>query len=136
MYLAKFDENGNRKETYIAAEYTEEQKAEMYAAGFVDLSEEDWNYYVGNHGTGDNGTGYIRDNVTGKPVSAPPPAAPSKDQRIAKLDARYAADKTAIMEYYLEAIATGNNDLAAELTAELKTLNTNYDAEMEALINE
>ena len=76
MYLAKFDENGNRTATYISAEYTDEQKQEMYADGFVDLSEEDWNYYVGNMGAGDNGTGYIRDAVTGKPVSAPP--APGK----------------------------------------------------------
>lgn len=136
MYLAKFDENGNRITTLLACEYTEEQKSQMYADGFVDLSEEDWNYYVGNMGTGDNGTGYIRDKATGKPVSAPPPAAPSKEQRIGQLDAQYAADKAAIMEYFLEAIATGNTDLTAELTAELKTLNANYDAEVEAIINE
>ena len=41
-------------------------------AGCMEISDEDYQHYVGNRGTGDNGTGYIRDPKTGKPVSAPP----------------------------------------------------------------
>ena len=41
-------------------------------AGCMEISDEDHQHYVGNRGTGDNGTGYIRDPKTGKPVSAPP----------------------------------------------------------------
>ena len=41
-------------------------------AGCTEISDEDYQHYVGNRGTGDNGTGYIRDPKTGKPVSAPP----------------------------------------------------------------
>lgn len=44
----------------------------LRAAGFLDLDAVEAAYYMGNHGTGDNGTGYIRDTKTGKPVSAPP----------------------------------------------------------------
>ena len=44
----------------------------LRAAGFFDLDAMEAAYYMGNRGTGDNGTGYIRDAKTGKPVSAPP----------------------------------------------------------------
>lgn len=39
--------------------------------GYILISDEDYQHYIGNRGAGDNGTGYIRDPKTGKPVSAP-----------------------------------------------------------------
>ena len=136
MYLAKFDEKGNRTETYIAAEYTEEQKAEMYADGFVDLSEEDWNYYVGNMGAGDNGTGYIRDAVTGKPVSAPPAPKPSKAQRIAQLEKDFESARFTIGTYYMEAVLDGNVEVQNDLQVELTGLTEQYEADVAAIMSE
>ena len=130
MYLAKFNENGYRTETYIAAEYTEEQKSQMYADGFVDLSEEDWNYYVGNMGAGDNGTGYIRDAVTGKPVSAPPAPKPSKAQRIAQLEKDFESARFTIGTYYMEAVLDGNKEVQEELQHELVALKAQYDEDV------
>ena len=40
------------------------------AQGYVELTQEEWEYYTNNRGNGDNGTGYIRDPQTGKPVRA------------------------------------------------------------------
>ncbi len=37
----------------------------------IEITTDELNYYLGNKGQGDNGTGYIRDMETGKPVSAP-----------------------------------------------------------------
>lgn len=51
---------------------TESEYDALRAAGFLDLDAVEAAYYMGNRGTGDNGTGYIRDTKTGKPVSAPP----------------------------------------------------------------
>ena len=136
MYLAKFDENGNRTETYIAAEYTEEQKAEMYADGFVDLSEEDWNYYVGNRGTGNNGTGYIRDAVTGKPVSAPPAPKPSTAQRIAQLEKDFESARFTIGTYYMEAVLDGNVDVQKDLQTELSELKEQFESDVAAIMSE
>lgn len=136
MYLAKFDENGNRTETYIAAEYTEEQKAEMYADGFVELSEEDWNYYVGNHGAGDNGTGYIRDAETGKPVSAPPAPKPSKAQRIAQLEKDFESARFSIGTYYMEAVLDGNVEVQKDLQGELAELTEQYESDVAAIMSE
>lgn len=136
MYLAKFDENGNRKETYIAAEYTDEQKQEMYADGFVDLSEEDWNYYVGNHGAGDNGTGYVRDMTTGKPVSAPPAPKPSKAQRIAQLEKDFESARFTIGTYYMEAVLDGNVEVQKDLQVELSELKEQFESDVAAIMSE
>lgn len=133
MYLAKFDESGNRKETYIAAEYTDEQKNQMYADGFVDLSEEDWNYYIGNMGMGVNGTGYIRDSETGKPVDAPPPAPPTKEQRIAELDSDYKSNVSDLQNYMALAMLRNDTDLIAELQDEFLELQIAYNEAIEEL---
>ena len=66
-YLAKFDDSGACRAIYLAG-----TKSAGEAAGCVEISDEEWAYYIGNRGMGDNGTGYIRDLKTGKPVSAPP----------------------------------------------------------------
>ena len=66
-YLAKFDASGTCRAIYLAG-----TKSAGEAAGCVEISDEEWAYYIGNRGAGDNGTGYIRDPKTGKPVSAPP----------------------------------------------------------------
>lgn len=66
-YLAKFDDGGVCRAIYLAGTKNAED-----AVGCVEISDEEWAYYIGNHGMGDNGTGYIRDLKTGKPVSAPP----------------------------------------------------------------
>ena len=72
--LSKFDKNGNRMETAVLNIHynTEEERQAYIADGYIPISEEDYQHYIGNRGAGDNGTGYIRDQQTGKPVSAPP----------------------------------------------------------------
>jgi hypothetical protein len=73
-YLAKFDDAGRRKSTVIrGVHYTTDTERKKYIGdGYIPISDEDYQTYIGNRGTGDNGTGYIRDAKTGKPVSAPP----------------------------------------------------------------
>lgn len=71
--LSKFDKNGCRQATVLdGVHYRKETRQNYIAQGYVAISEEDFAYYAGWHGAGDNGTGYIRDTKTGKPVSAPP----------------------------------------------------------------
>ena len=66
-YIARFDDSGACKAIYLAGTKSAEEPV-----GCVEISDEEWAYYIGNRGAGDNGTGYIRDPKTGKPVSAPP----------------------------------------------------------------
>lgn len=72
MYITKFDEAGKpsgflRPGINISAD----DVAAKIAEGYVEISDDEWSYYVGNQGNGDNGTGYVRDSSTGKPISAP-----------------------------------------------------------------
>lgn len=73
-YLAKFDATGRRETTIVKGVHyaTDEERQKYIDDGYIPISDEDYQHYVGNRGMGDNGTGYIRDQKTGKPVSAPP----------------------------------------------------------------
>ncbi len=80
-YLAKFDTVGHRETTVVSGVHytTDEERQKYIDDDYIPISDEDYQYYIGNRGTGDNGTGYIRDPKTGKPVSAPP-APPVKSE--------------------------------------------------------
>lgn len=73
-YLAKFDATGRRETTIVKGVHyaTDEERQKYINDGYIPISDEDYQHYIGNRGAGDNGTGYIRDTKTGKPVSAPP----------------------------------------------------------------
>ena len=72
--LSKFDAHGVRVATVLpGVHYTSDDERQKYINdGYIPISDEDYQHYIGNRGVGDNGTGYIRDTKTGKPVSAPP----------------------------------------------------------------
>ena len=73
-YLAKFDAVGHRETTVVSGVHysTDDERQGYLDGGYILISDEDYQHYVGNRGAGDHGTGYIRDPQTGKPVSAPP----------------------------------------------------------------
>ena len=127
-YLCKFDSDGRRQETYLSCEYTEEARAQMIADGYIEITQEDWDYYVGNHGDGDNGTGYVRDPETGKPVSAPPHV-PTKAEKLATLEAQYEQDKAELTKYYAEAMISDDTEVLAELKEELAEIEADYEAQ-------
>ena len=125
-YLCKFDEKGYRRETLLSCEYTEEQKADIIAQGFVEIDEDEWSYYVGNHGEGDNGTGYIR--VDGKPVPAPP-YVPTKEEKLVILENEYQAEKAKLEGYFSTALLMDDTDTQTELKVEMAELETWYAEE-------
>nr|DAW41208.1 MAG TPA: hypothetical protein [Caudoviricetes sp.] len=93
-YLAKFDAVGHRETTVVSGVHyeTEGERQKYLDDGFIPITDEDYQYYIGNRGMGDNGTGYIRDPKTGKPVSAPPaPPVKSEPQEPYIDDVRLAA---------------------------------------------
>ena len=103
--------------------------ARMKAAGYIEISNEDWEYYIGAHGSGDNGTGYIRDLKTGKPVSAPA-YVPTVAEKVAALDNQYETDKKTLASYYLDAALAGDTDVQDALREEMSALNEQYDADV------
>ena len=73
-YLAKFDAAGRRESTVaFGIHYTNKEDRQTYINdGYIPISDEDYQHYIGNRGAGENGTGYIRDKKTGTPICAPP----------------------------------------------------------------
>lgn len=132
-YLCRFDENGKRGETRLSVEYTDEQKEEMLSNGYVEITQEEWNYYAGNKGTGDNGTGYVRDAKTGKPISAPAHI-PSTEEKLARLEDEYAAEKARLREYMSTADLMQDDETKAELQAEYAELEAWYTEEYDKII--
>ena len=124
-YLAKFDAVGHRETTVVSGvHYTTDEERQTYVDdGYIPISDEDYQHYIGNRGAGDNGTGYIRDPKTGKPVSAPPSPAvepkPSEpvidEERLAAFEAMAAqearldaqAERIAVVEAELSALKGG-----------------------------
>ena len=130
MYLCKFD-NGKRGETYIAAEYTDEQQKKMLADGYVSVSDEDYQYYIGNHGQGDNGTGYVR-GADGKPTSAPAYVATPSEQAN-NLATAYTATVKDINSNIVLAMADGDTDTVAELKEDKATALAEYTKKLGAI---
>ena len=73
-YWARFDNNGRVGAILLDGVHvkTDAQREKLSNDGYIPISDEDYQHYIGNRDAGDNGTGYIRDTKTGKPVSAPP----------------------------------------------------------------
>ena len=130
-YLCKFDANGHRVATYPTPGMTDEEKAAKIAEGYIEITQDDWDYYVGNKGQGANGTGYIR-GADGKPTDAPA-YVPTKTEKLAALDSQYDTDKALLSQYFVDAMLAGDTDLQAELRQELEEMNTDYIAARQAI---
>ena len=135
-YMSLFDTDGKRVTSVPCDDYlTDEKKAALEADGYVEIDEDEWNYYVGNKGQGKNGTGYIR-GKDGKPVDAPA-YVPTKEQilqdKINALDAQFNADKTELVNQYAEAVAVGDTDTAKDVQEQLSDLFAEYDKQYAAI---
>ena len=135
MYLIKFDEEGKKISAVpliLADDWggVEKLKNERY----IEVSDEDWNYYTVNCCDGDNDTGYIRDSITGKPISAPARVI-TLEERVNALKAEYENNIKAIDEAIQ--IAKNNNDTeyVAELQQERQNTLDEYATKLEELTN-
>lgn len=121
-YLAKFDAQGVRIATVISTVHyaTDEERQKYINGGYIPVSDEDYQHYIGNRGMGDNGTGYIRDPKTGKPVSAPPTPPVESEPQEPPVDEERLAAFEAMAEQEARLVAQGER--IAALEAELSAL--------------
>ena len=61
---------------------------------------------------------------------------PTTDEKIAALDAQYQHDKDQLMQAYLNAMLYGDTEQVEALKADLTALDTKYDEDYEAIIDE
>lgn len=124
-YLCKFDAEGRRTETLLACEYSDEEKQQKIAEGYIEITQEDWNYYVGNNGQGANGTGYIR-GADGKPTDAPA-YVPTKEEKKQAIISQYESDKAGLQEQLIDAILHDDTELQGEIKAEMTAVDEAFD---------
>lgn len=130
-YMSLFDADGKRVTSVPCDDdLAEEKKAALEADGYVEIDDDEWNYYVGNKGMGDNGTGYIRKD--GKPVSAPA-YVPTKSEQANALAATYESQVNELDKQILLAMADGDSDLVTELKEEKAAALKEYHEKLEAL---
>ena len=115
-YLSKFDNAGRIIGSKpLGMSMPESEQAKYEADGYIQISVEDWNTYMGNNGWGDNGTGYIRDPKTGKPVSAPPaPPAVEEEPQEPPVDEERLAAFEAMAAQEARLVAQGERIAAIE----------------------
>ena len=135
MYLSKFDDAGRRVTTVVSGIHfkTNAEKQAYIDDGYIETSDEDYQYYVGNMGNGANGTGYIL-GKDGKPTDAPA-YEPSKEELISQLDQQYDNDKAALINAYTDSLMSDDTDTVDAIKAELVALNEQYDADYQAIID-
>ena len=133
MYLCKFDETGKRIATVLKGVHfkTKAEKQKYLDEGYLETSDEDYAFYVGNRGNGANGTGYVR-GADGKPTDAPAHV-PSTDEKKQAIITQYEADKDVLMKYYADAALHDDADLMAELKEEMSELDEKFAEDMEEL---
>ena len=120
--LSKFDAQGMRMATVLSGvHYTTDEERQAYINdGYIPISDEDYQHYIGNRGVGDNGTGYIRDPKTGKPVSAPPAPHVEPESATPPVDEERLAAFEAMAAQEARLVAQGER--IAALEAELSAL--------------
>ena len=129
--MSLFDADGKRVTSVPCDDYlTDENKAALEADDYVEIDEDEWNYYVGNKGAGDNGTGYVRKD--GKPVSAPA-YVPTATEQADTLAATYETQVKELDDQIVLAMADGDDDLVAELKEEKAAALKEYQDKLEAL---
>ena len=133
MYLCKFDEAGKRTATVVeGVHFTTKKERKAYIdQGYIETSSEDYAYYVGNKGTGKNGTGYVRGS-DGKPTDAPAYEPSIEEQKQAVIN-QYEADKDELMKYYADAALHDDTELMAELKVEMADLDEQFADDMKEL---
>ena len=120
--LSKFDAQGARVATVLSGVHytTDEERQKYITDDYTPISDEDYQHYIGNRGVGDNGTGYIRDPKTGKPVSAPPAPPVEAELQEPPVDEERLAAFEAMAAQEARLVAQGER--IAALEAELSAL--------------
>lgn len=128
MYLCKFDFDGNRIATVAEDIHfsTEAEKKKYLDDGYIETSDDDYAYYVGNRGAGANGTGYVR-GADGKPTDAPAIIV-TTEQKQASIAADYESQISELKDALATATLAGDESLIAELKSEYAEVKAEYEA--------
>lgn len=126
--LSKFDSDGRRIATVLSDihYHTDAERQKYIDDGYIETSDEDYAYYVGNRGTGANETGYVR-GADGKPTDAPAVVVTTA-QKQASIAADYESQISELKDALATATLAGDESLIAELKEEYAEVKAEYEA--------
>ena len=126
--LSKFDSDGRRIATVLSDihYHTDAERQKYIDDGYIETSDEDYAYYVGNRGTGANGTGYVR-GADGKPTDAPAVVVTTA-QKQASIAADYESQISELKDALATATLAGDESLIAELKEEYAEVKAEYES--------
>lgn len=126
--LSKFDSDGRRIATVLSDihYHTDAERQKYIDDGYIETSDEDYAYYVGNRGTGANGTGYVR-GADGKPTDAPAIVV-TTEQKQASIAADYESQISELKDALATATLAGDESLIAELKTEYAEVKAEYES--------
>lgn len=78
--------------------------------------------------------GYFTEEEWAELHPAPPPPEPTKEEKLAALDAQYNADKADLLTAYQTAMLYGDTDTMESLKADLQALDDQYDKDYERIV--
>ena len=126
--LSKFDSDGHRIATVLSDihYHTDAERQKYIDDGYIETSDDDYAYYVGNRGAGANGTGYVR-GADGKPTDAPAIIV-TTEQKQASIAADYESQISELKDALATATLAGDESLIAELKSEYAEVKAEYEA--------
>ena len=71
-----------------------------------------------------------------KELHPPTPYVPTKEEKLAALDAQYAADKAQLIADYNDAVMHDDGETAAAVKAEMAAIDTQYDEDYRKIVEE
>lgn len=138
-YIIRFNDAGQRCETYVKEDMTEERYNELMSAGYEEVSEDNYQLLLGNV----DGQEHIRTvdedgNISFDSVYTPPE--PTEAEQTASKAAAIASDYedqlADLKDSMVTAMLMGDTELQDELKEEYTELITEYYEALEALNND
>ena len=80
--------------------------------------------------------GYYTEEEWNEAHPAPPPPEPTKDEKIAALNAQYDADKATLVQEYTDALIHDDTETADAIKEEMLALDEQYDIDYQAIMEE
>ena len=80
--------------------------------------------------------GYMTEEEWAEAHPAPPPPEPTKDEKIAALNAQYDADKSTLVQEYTDALIHDDDETADAIKEEMLALDEQYDLDYQAIMEE
>lgn len=124
-YYCKFDTEGKRSDTvpdFIASSRGGVDK--LIADGYIKITDDEYQYYAGNRGNGDNGTGYVR-GADGKPISAAA-YVQTTTEKLTAVKSKYETQIADLKDALATATLAGDDAIVASLKSDYASIMAEY----------